>query len=160
VATRKAREVFAVEVSEQAGVVVTIATAPMDIDLYQAHKALEHGRLALKEGGILILVAQCPRGIGNEGFYRLLCRAAGPHELFSLIESFYNLGDHKAAKLAALAMRAQAWGVTDLDPLVLEKAFIKPYTDLQVALSAAIREKGPHARVLFLMDGSMLVPII
>jgi nickel-dependent lactate racemase len=159
-ATQKAREVFAVEVSEQADVVVTIASAPLDIDLYQAQKALEHGRLALKERGIIILVAQCPRGIGNEGFYRLLCRAAAPEEVFSLIEGFYTLGDHKAAKLATLAMQGQIWGVTDLAPAILEKAFIKPYADLQEALRAAIRDKGPHARVLFLMNGSMLVPII
>jgi nickel-dependent lactate racemase len=159
-ATKKAMEVFAVEVGERADVVVTIATAPMDIDLYQAQKALEHGRLALKEGGIMILVAQCPRGIGNEGFYRLLCRAAAPEEVSSIIEGSYNLGDHKAAKLAALAMRAQIWGVTDLDPTILEKAFIKPYAELQGALQAAIKEKGPSARVLFLMNGSMLVPVV
>jgi nickel-dependent lactate racemase len=159
-AAEKAHEVFAVEIGERADVVVTIASFPMDIDLYQAQKALEHGRLALKEGGILILVAQCPMGIGNEGFYRLLCRAAGPEEVFPLIEGFYNLGDHKAAKIAELAMRAQIWGVTDLPPAIVEKAFIKPHADLQEALWEAVEEKGPHARVLFLMNGSMLVPII
>jgi nickel-dependent lactate racemase len=159
-ATNKAHEVFAVEVTERADVVVTVAPAPMDIDLYQAQKALEHGRLALKEGGIIILVALCPMGIGNEGFYRLLCRAADPEEVFSLIEGSYNLGDHKAARIADLAMQAQIWGVTGLDPAIVEKAFIKPYADLQEALREAIKEKGPHARVLFLMNGSMLVPIL
>jgi nickel-dependent lactate racemase len=159
-AANKAREVFAVEVSAKADVVVTIASFPMDIDLYQAQKALEHGRLALKEGGVLILVALCPMGIGNEGFYRLLCRAADPEEVFSLIEGSYNLGDHKAARIADLAMQAQIWGVTGLDPAIVEKAFIKPYADLQEALREAIKEKGPHARVLFLMNGSMLVPIL
>jgi nickel-dependent lactate racemase len=159
-AAQKARAVFAVEVSEQADIVVTIAPAPMDIDLYQAQKAIEHGRLALKEGGILILVSRCPMGVGNEGFHRLLSRATDPEEVFALIEGAYTLGDHKAAKIADLAMEAQIWGVTDLDPAILEQAFIKPYPDLQEALNAAIKEKGPHAQVLFLMNGSMLVPII
>jgi nickel-dependent lactate racemase len=159
-AQEKAREVFAVEVSARADIVVTVAPAPMDIDLYQSQKAIEHGRLALKEGGIMILVSQCPRGVGNEGFHRLLCRAADPGEVFALIEGAYNLGDHKAAKIADLAVKAQIWGVTDLDPAIMEGAFIKPYPDLQGALNAAIKEQGPHAQVLFLMNGSMLVPII
>jgi nickel-dependent lactate racemase len=159
-AVQKAHEVFAVEISSQADIVVTVAPAPMDIDLFQAHKAIEHGKLALKEGGILILVSQCPMGVGNEGFYRLLCRATDPEEVFALIEGSYNLGDHKAAKIADLAVKARIWGVTDLDPSILEKAFIRPYSDLQGALNAAIAEQGPHAQVLFLMNGSMLVPII
>lgn len=159
-ATQKAHEVFAVEVSAQADIVVTVAPAPMDIDLYQAHKAIEHGKLPLKRGGILILVSQCPGGIGIDGFYRLLSRAADPEDVRSFIEASYTLGDHKAAKIADLAVKAQIWGVTDIDPAIMEKAFIKPYPDLQEALSAAITEQGPHAQVLFLMNGSMLVPII
>ena len=159
-AVRKAHEVFAVEMSSQADIVVTVAPAPMDIDLFQAHKAIEHGRLALKEGGILILVSQCPMGVGNEGFYRLLCRATNPEEVYSLIEASYTLGDHKAAKIADLAVKARIWGVTDLDPGIMEKALIQPYPDLQEALNLAIAEQGLHAQVLFLMNGSMLVPII
>ena len=159
-AVRKAHEVFAVEMSSQADIVVTVAPAPMDIDLFQAHKAIEHGRLALKEGGILILVSQCPMGVGNEGFYRLLCRATNPEEVYSLIEASYTLGDHKAAKIADLAVKARIWGVTDLDPGIMEKALIQPYPDLQEALNSAIAEQGLHAQVLFLMNGSMLVPII
>jgi nickel-dependent lactate racemase len=159
-AAKKAREVFAVEVSEPADVVVTVAPAPLDLDLYQSQKALEHGRLALKKGGVLILVAQCPMGIGNEGFYRLLCQATHPEEVRSLIAGSFTLGDHKAAKIADLAMEARIWGVTDLDPAIVEKVFIKPYADLQEALRDAIKEQGPYARVLFLMNGSMLVPII
>ena len=159
-AAQKAHEVFAVEVSELADIVVTVAPAPMDIDLFQAHKAIEHGKLALKEGGILILVSQCPKGVGNEGFYRLLCRTTDPEEVYSLIEASYTLGDHKAAKIADLAVKSRIWGVTDLDPGIMEKALIQPYPDLQEALNAAIAEQGPHAQVLFLMNGSMTVPIL
>ncbi|MBW2038783.1 MAG: nickel-dependent lactate racemase [Deltaproteobacteria bacterium] len=157
-AVEKADEVFSVEVRERAEVVVTVAPYPMDIDLYQSQKALEHGKLALKEGGILILVSRCRMGIGNEGFYRLLSRAETPGKVFSFIGSDYHLGDHKAAKIAELAMTASIWGMTDLDPSILERAFIRPWGDLQEALRAAIKEKGPHAQVLFLMNGSMSVP--
>lgn len=157
-ATKKAEEVFSAEIKERADVVVTVAPFPMDIDLYQAQKALEHGRLALKEGGIIILVSRCPMGVGNDGFYQLLSRAMDPAEVCPLIEDSFHLGDHKAAKIAELAMGAQIWGVTDLDPSILGHCFMKPYADLQEALRAAIEEKGPHAQILFLMNGSMIVP--
>jgi len=159
-AVKKADEVFSVEIRQGADVVVTVAPYPMDIDLYQSQKAIEHGKLALKEGGILILVSQCRMGIGNEGFYRLLSRAKTPQKVFSLVGGDYHLGDHKAAKIAELAMRASIWGVTDLDASILERAFIRPWSSLQEALRAAIHEKGPHAQILFLMNGSMTVPKI
>lgn len=157
-AVEKADEVFCVEVRHQADVVISVASYPMDIDLYQSQKAIEHGRLALKEGGILILVSSCRMGIGSEEFYRLLSRAKTPEEVFALIGDDYHLGDHKAAKIAELAMTASIWGVTGLDPPILERAFIRPWSDLQEALTAAINEKGPHAQILFLMNGSMTVP--
>jgi nickel-dependent lactate racemase len=159
-AAQKAKEVFTAELDERADIVVSVAPAPLDIDLYQAHKALEHGKRALKPGGILILVAQCPGGIGNDRFYQLLSRAATPAEVSALITDAYHLGDHKAAKIAALAKEARLWGVTDLDPTSMQKAFIKPFTDLQDAMEAAIAEQGPNAQCLFLMNASMLVPII
>ena len=159
-ATQKAKEVFTVELDERADIVVAVAQVPLDIDLYQAHKALEHGRRALKPGGIVILVAQCPAGIGNDRFYQLLSQAAIPAEVSALIADAYHLGDHKAAKIATLAKEAHLWGVTDLDPTIMQKAFIKPCADLQKAVEAAIAEQGPNAQCLFLMDAGMVVPII
>ena len=44
---------------------------PLDIDLYQATKALEHAAPAVEEGGSLVLAAACPRGYGSEEFKRL-----------------------------------------------------------------------------------------
>jgi nickel-dependent lactate racemase len=159
-AVQKAQEVFTVELDKRADIVVAVAQVPLDIDLYQAHKALEHGRRALKPGGILILVAQCPAGIGNDRFYQILRRATSPADVSTLITGAYHLGDHKAGKIAALAQEVRLWGVTDLDPTIMRKAFIKPCADLQKALDAAIAEQGPNAQCLFLMNAGMLVPII
>jgi nickel-dependent lactate racemase len=159
-AVQKAREVFTVELAQRADIVVAVAQVPLDIDLYQAHKALEHGRRALKPGGILILVAQCTAGIGNDRFYQLLSQASTPADVSPCIADAYHLGDHKAAKIASLAKEARLWGVTDLDPTILRKAFIKPCTGLREAVEAAIAEQGPHAQCLFLMNAGMLVPII
>jgi hypothetical protein len=42
----------------------------------------------------------------------------------------------------------------------MEAIFIKPFHDLQAALDKALEVKGKAAKVLFLMDGSITVPMI
>ncbi len=159
-AIAKAREVFCVETEERADVVVSVAPYPMDVDLYQSQKALDNGKLALKEGGILIMVSQCRTGIGDRVFFDLLSRSHTPEEALAEIEKGYKLGYHKAAKMAEIATWAQMWGVTDLDAQEMEAVFIKPFHSVQEAIDRAIEEKGPEAKVLFLMDGSITVPLI
>jgi len=157
-ATEKAREVFVVAVPEKAEVVVTVAPFPTDINLYQSQKALENGKLALKEGGILMLVSACRAGVGDDTFARLLSDAASPRDALQRLQKGYHLGYHKAAKIAEICLWAHIWALTELSDSQLEPLFIKPVDDLQGALDEALRRQGPEAKVLFLMEGSLTVP--
>ena len=157
----KAHEVFCVDIEEKADIVVTIADYPADVDLYQSQKALEHGRLALKQGGIIILVSACRTGIGREDtYFKLLASSKNPKEALEKIERNYELGYHKAAKMADLATWGEIWGVTGLKDREMKSAFIKPFRSIQQAIDKALAKKGDKARILFLMDGSLTVPRI
>jgi len=149
---------YVVELSQRYDVVVAVAPYPMDYDLYQSQKALENGSLALKDGGILILVSKCRHGIGDETFFDLMARAATPDAVLGSIAGDYVLGYHKAARLALIAKRGEMWGVTSLPDEELEAAFIRPFGSVQKAVDSALARKGPDARVLFLMDASITVP--
>ena len=83
-----------------------------------------------------------------------------PQDALNQIEREYKLGYHKAAKMAEIGLWAQMCGVCDLEDSVLEGCFLKPYHDLQEAVDKALQEKGPDAKVLFLMAGSLTVPIV
>jgi nickel-dependent lactate racemase len=159
-ATRKADEVFAAPVKAKADIVVSVVTFPMDIDLYQAQKGIDNAKLALKEKGILILVAKCRCGIGGKAFADLLSSSATPQEVLDTIEKGYVLGYHKAAKMAEIGLWAEMWGVTDIEPRTLEKLFIRPFPSLQAALDQALALKGKDASLLFLMDGGLTVPMV
>jgi len=159
-AVDKAKDVFAVKIKEKADIVVSVTKFPMDIDFYQSQKALENGRLALKEGGILILVSKCRCGTGDDTFIKLLCGCATPEEALKKIKEGYILGYHKAAKIAEILLWAEMYGVTDLPDDVLKGVFITPFTSLQEALDDALRRKGRDAKVLFLLDGSIVVPTL
>ncbi|MBU0971351.1 MAG: nickel-dependent lactate racemase [Proteobacteria bacterium] len=155
-----ANKVFAAPLSEKADIVVSVVKFPQDIDLYQAQKGIDNAKLALKENGILILVAKCRCGIGGKAFADLLGGSDTPKAALDTIEKGYVLGYHKAAKMAEIGLWAQMWGVTDVEPEVISKLFIRPFGDLQTAIDKALEEKGRKASVLFLMDGGLTVPMI
>jgi nickel-dependent lactate racemase len=157
-AVSSAREMFSVDVPGRCDIVVAVARSPVDSDLYQAHKAIESARLALEPGGILILVAECGEGLGNDSFVEQLRAAGSPEDVAGLIGERYSLGDHKAVKLAELVMRAEVWAVTELPDETVESIFFRPCADIQSALNAALAKRGPGARVLFLMDAGTTVP--
>jgi nickel-dependent lactate racemase len=156
----KADEVYTVDIPGKADIVVSVAPFPMDIDLYQSQKALETGKLALNQDGILIMVSQCRDGIGDETFMELLTSTKNAHEVLERIQTGYVLGYHKAAKLAEISLWAEMWAKTDLPPDILQSVYMKPVDDLQAALDAALIKKGDGAKILFLLDGSITVPIV
>jgi nickel-dependent lactate racemase len=151
-----AEQIFCVPIPEPADVVISVAKFPMDINLYQAQKAIDNGALAVKDGGTLILVASCREGIGDEEFARLLSSCSTPGEAIEKIQQGYRLGYHKAAKMAAVSQRITVKAFTDLDDQILESLFIQPVHNLQEALDQA----GEHARILVLPDGCVTVPIL
>lgn len=154
----KADEIFVADIPRKAEVVVTAAKYPMDIDLYQAQKAIDNAKLALAEGGIMILVASCRDGVGEEAFVRLLSSADTPEGVLEEIKGGYKLGYHKAGKMAEVFMKGEVHAVTELPDDLLESIFIVPEAKLQTALDRALEQKGSEARVVFLLDGSVTVP--
>ena len=159
-AVAKADEVFVAKIPQKADIVVSVVKFPSDIDLYQAQKGIDNAKYALKEGGILLLVAKCRMGIGEESFVRLLSSASSPKDALHRIENKFVVGYHKAAKMAEVGLWAQTWAVTDLEPQLLEKIFIRPFSSFQSALDEARKEKGKDAKVLVLLDGSLTIPYV
>ncbi|EAU01023.1 MULTISPECIES: nickel-dependent lactate racemase [Campylobacter] len=155
---KKADEVFCVKIPQKADIVISVAPYPMDVDLYQAQKALDNGKLALAKNGILIMVAKCRTGIGPKPFFNLMASADTPQKVLEKINKEFHLGYHKAAKMAEISLWAQTWAVTDLSDEEMRAVHLKPYHDLQKALNDALKEKGENAKIAILPFGSMTVP--
>jgi nickel-dependent lactate racemase len=158
-AIEKANEVFCVGLPEKAEIVITVAPYPMDIDLYQSQKAIDNGKLALKNDGILILVSKCRTGVGHDNFVKLMASSDTPQGTLDYISKEYRVGYHKAAKLAEIALWSEMWAVTDLDGAILRSVFMKPYNELQQAVDDALAKKGQNAKVLLMNNGSITVPM-
>ncbi len=155
---KKADEVFCVNIPRKADIVISVAPYPMDVDLYQAQKALDNGKLALAKDGILIMVAKCRTGIGPKPFFNLMASAPTPQEVLEKISNEFHLGYHKAAKMAEISLWAQTWAVSELSDDEMRAVHLKPYHDLQKALNDALAQKGADAEIIILPFGSMTVP--
>ena len=155
---KKADEVFCVNIPRKADIVISVAPYPMDVDLYQAQKALDNGKLALAQDGILIMVAKCRTGIGPKPFFDLMASADTPKKVLEKISAGFKLGYHKAAKMAEISLWAQTWAVSELSDEQMRAVHLKPYHDIQKAVDDALAQKGADAKIIILPFGSMTVP--
>ena len=161
-AVEVAKRVFCVEIPHRCDVVVSVAKFPMDINLYQAQKAIDNGALAVKDGGTLILVASCREGIGGKEFAELLSSSTSVDEALDTIHRTYKLGYHKAAKVAAVCKRITVMALTDLDDATIRSLFLVPVHDLNKAVAESLdraRARGvDEPKVIILPDGCVTVP--
>jgi nickel-dependent lactate racemase len=123
-AVEASRKVYCVTVPGQADIVIGSVAPPLDADLYQAHKALENAKPAVKRGGIFILAAACVRGPGNDAFVRFLSSEARPADVLAKAREGYRLGYHKSARIAEFVLHSQCWAVTAMDPSVIRSVCI------------------------------------
>ncbi len=162
-AIKYAKDVFCVPLKKRGNIVISAAPYPMDIDLYQSQKALDNGKHALEDGGIIIIVSKCRDGIGEKQFLDLLSRAETSKQVFDLLDVEYKLGYHKAAKMAQVGLKADMWMVSDLDDNIIKKAKLKPFKNIKLALNQAIAEmklKGRKPHIIIMPSGSLTIPII
>ncbi len=136
-------------------ILVTPGGWPKDIDIFQSHKALEHAKNALKEGGSMILVAECKEGYGNRVYEDWL--KYNREEAIERFKKGFVMGGHKAALIAALSKRADLYLVSSLPDDMVRKAYFIPST-INDALDAAIRKHGDNAKIIVMpYGGSTLV---
>ncbi|MGA1793898.1 MAG: nickel-dependent lactate racemase [Thermoplasmatota archaeon] len=159
-AVESAKTRFCIPVKKLYDIVVTVAREPMDRTLYQAQKAIENGKLALKDGGVLVLVSECSEGIGQSTFWDLLTMSSDPDEVLRRIDEGYVLGYHKAAKIVQLSKKATIMAVSSIDPGELRRGFIEGYSDLDRALERAIEITGSDPDILLIPDGTVTVPLL
>lgn len=149
-----AKEIYVCSVEKKADIVVSVAKPPTDLDLYQSQKAIDNVKLALNDGGVVILVSSCRNGIGDRGFYDILASGGGVTEKMKSC-----FGYHKAAKITNLLKKANVFAITALPSDVLKAISMVPYGDLKSAMEDATRLKGKGARVLIVNDSGITVPL-
>jgi nickel-dependent lactate racemase len=151
---------FVLCIEQRYEVVVAVAPHPMDCNFYQTNKAIQSGALAVKEGGVLIVVSECPHGLGeNQTLFDLLAAADSPAAALERTgRTEYKLGVQQATRIASILQKADLWVVSSLRDDDVRAMFMTPFPSVQAALDAALAKLGAGARVLFLTEASIAVP--
>jgi len=139
-----------VSIKEPADIVVASAGGyPRDINLYQAHKAIENASHAIKPGGTIIVAAECREGYGNTTFENWTKSASSLDKVREKLSKQFVLGARKTYALSRIAKRAEIIIVSDkmteANPIIF-KTFRKP----QEALDHALRSHGRDASILLM----------
>jgi nickel-dependent lactate racemase len=97
------RAVYTHVIAEPCDILHLRVPLPLGRDLYQADKAFKNCHRAVRDGGVIVLEAPCPHGVGPDAFLKLLRRAPDYQTACELVRrEGYRLSDHKAVKLRHL----------------------------------------------------------
>ncbi len=154
----EAKKIFCLPIDKLYDAVLAVVQPPYDVDFYQAQKALENAKLGVREGGVIILVSVCEKGVGDDEFVRVMRRGKSPAEVISLIEKEFVLGAHKSAKLAELLKKVEILAVAPISEDVLNSLFMKKMGTVQEAIDYCHRRFGKEFSLLFLPDASLVTP--
>jgi nickel-dependent lactate racemase len=154
---RKACEVFGeshtISLNEKRDVVIASCGGnPYDINMIQAHKALEAAAGACEEGGTIVLLAECADGLGRNDFLNWF-DALNSNSLAEKLCESYQVNGQTAWSLLRKAERFDIRVVTDLDYMTLAKMRSKKASSLDKALS----DIGTERRGYILPSGAKLL---
>ena len=144
-----------IKVDQAADVVIASPGGkPKDIDLYQAQKTLDNVGGAVREGGVIILVARCREGFGQKAFEEWMRGMGTPQVLVDRIQREFVLGGHKAAAIAGLLTEVDVFLVSEFPDHVVRSMCMQPFANVDEAVAAAFARCGEEARFLVVPHGS------
>lgn len=148
-----------VEIAEKADIVITSPGGyPKDINLYQAQKALAHASQITKEGGTIIVVAECAEGVGDDLYENWMSSATCLDDIFKRFErEGFNLGSHKAFLWARDIVKTDVHLLSSMNPSLVRKLFIKPATSINEVLELTLQKYGLNARVAVMPDATSTI---
>ncbi|HEX9262154.1 MAG TPA: nickel-dependent lactate racemase [Candidatus Bathyarchaeia archaeon] len=159
-AVKAVDEMYRVTVDRRADIVVTSPGGyPADMNLFQAYKALDNALAIVKRGGVVILVAECAEGHGNQVFYDWMSRLADLKAIEREIKRNFILGGHKAYYLMKALQHHQIILVSSLPDYYAANIFkLKTARAVNDALNEAMKIAGSAARVWAMPWGNYMLP--
>jgi len=125
---------FSVEIpAKRDVVVVSCGGFPHDVNLIQAHKALDMAALACNEGGTIILLAECADGLGRPDFLKWF-DASDSRALEARLVNGYEVNGQTAWALLTKAERYRVCLVSELPPEQVEKMRMVPVRSIAEAM--------------------------
>lgn len=159
--TKLVDDIYRVFVDRRAEIIVVSSGGyPSDINLFQAHKGLDNALDAVKRGGVVILVAECIEGHGNQVFYDWMVRFGEVKAVEKEIRRNFVMGGHKALYILKALEKHQIILVSSMPDFYAQNIFkLKTARAVNDALNEAFKIAGSAARVWAMPQGSHTLPV-
>lgn len=140
-------------------VIVSCGGFPKDINFIQAHKSMEYASHALKEGGVMILLAECRDGFGNETFFNWF-RHRTLAEFEAALRAHYEINGQTAYSTLQKAQRFRVILVSHLTPQQTTAMGMIPAASLDEALGMAEKMLPESWQALVMPEGGSVLPVV
>jgi len=152
---------YKIKIPEKADIVITTPGGfPKDLNLYQAQKSLDNAKHAVKDGGIIILIASCNEGLGEKTFKNWMLGFEKPEDMITELKKNFVLGGHKATAIAKVLKKCSVYLISDIEPDLVRKMFMNPYKNVQDAITHAFEVKGEDAKIIVMPHAGSTLPCL
>jgi nickel-dependent lactate racemase len=158
---RRVQEVYGAELKEPADLVIASCGGyPKDINVYQLQKTMDNAWVAVREGGVVIMLGECEEGSGSKEYEQFMLEYKTPKRIEEKLREDFQIGAHKAYVVTRLMKKARFILVSGLDPDLSRALLFTPAPNMDEAIELACRELGPKPRILLMPQGSLTVPVM
>jgi len=153
-------EIYRIPVDRKADIVVVSPGGhPVDMNLFQAYKGVDSALEVVKRGGVIILVAECPEGHGNQVFYDWMVKFNDVKAVEREIKRSFVFGGHKAYYLMKALQKVQIILVSSMPDYYATNIFkLKTARAVNDALNEAFNIAGKNAKVWVMPCGNFTHP--
>jgi len=136
-------------------VVVSCGGTPYDINLIQAHKSLDMAAHACRDGGTIVLLAECPEGLGHPTFLKWFDQKDS-RSLEARLRHAYEVNGQTAWSLLTKAERYRIQLVSELPDEDVRQMRMTPARSLSEAIDSLDRE----VEGFIMQRGAALMPLL
>lgn len=135
-------------------VIVSCGGSPYDINLIQAHKALDMAAAACVDGGLIILLAECGDGLGRADFLKWF-ESKDSRALEARLREAYEVNGQTAWALLTKTERFRVHLITKLPDADVRRMRMTPARSIVEALA----EVTPNSKGYIMPRGAALLPV-
>ncbi|MCS7364683.1 MAG: nickel-dependent lactate racemase [archaeon GB-1867-035] len=151
-----------VKVKEKSDIVITTNGGyPLDRNLYQAVKGMATAELIVRNGGVIIIAAECKDGLGGHNeFYEIVSEAENPDEIINKIKAEEPIKDQWEAQiLARIQKKASIIIISEMKRKIIEEMHMIASRNIYEALEEAEKiVKKARPKITIIPEGPYIIP--
>jgi len=144
-------------------VVTSNSGYPLDLNVYQSVKGMSAAEQVVKEGGTIIIAAECWDGIPSGSDYETILKSVDDvPALMEFIKAHESeLQDTWQVYFQAMIqMKAEVCLYSELAPEVVKACHLKPVANINLLVEDLVKIYGPSCRICILPEGPQTIPYL